>query len=77
MAGFRVTTDVHHVPDQADGREFFVVFNGWQNWRLTGDEARQLSADLLMALAQDRANHDQPIDAGHPDLWSLSAAEPF
>jgi hypothetical protein len=77
VSGFRVEVDLHHLDDQADAREWMLVFNGWQVWRLTADEARRLSADLLLGLAGARGNDAQPIDAGHPDVWPLCASEPF
>lgn len=77
MSGFRVQVDLHHNPGDEDGRVFMFVFNGWQVWRLTEDETRQLSADMLLKLAEARDNDSQPIDAGHPNVWSLSGTEPF
>lgn len=50
MSGFRVSVDIHHLDDQADGREWMLVFNGWLVWRLTDDEARRLHADLARQL---------------------------
>lgn len=62
MSGYRVSVDVHHVPGQADDREFFVVFNGWSNWRLTADEARELYANLGLKLAASRIDEWPWID---------------
>ena len=75
MSGYRVGFDIHPLVDQADGKDWMLVLNGWSVWRLTDAEARDLSAELLLKLA--RGNDSQPIDAGHPDLWSLSAPEPY
>lgn len=68
---------VHHNPADADGRVWMLAAPGGSVWRLTDDEARRLSADLLLGLAGARDNDAQPIDAGHPDVWPLCASEPF
>lgn len=76
MAGFRVSTDVHHNPTGPEGRPHMLVLNGWQVWNLTRDEAKELFAQLGLSLGAElsESNQDAPIDAGHPDRPELSEA---
>lgn len=64
MSGFRVQLDLHHTPDQADGRVWMLVFNGWQVWRLTDEELREHHAAVGLSLA--RLDMAQPIDGAVP-----------
>jgi len=66
MPRFRVQVDLHHNPDDADGRVWMLVFNGWQVWRLTDAEMREHSADVLLKLAEVRGDMAEPVDAGVP-----------
>lgn len=63
MSGYRVTTDVHHNPTGPEGRPHMVVFNGWQCWNLTRDEAKELFAELGMSLAAELTGEHRQLAA--------------